>query len=312
MKRLTKIKLINWHGFYDETIDVSGSILFTGDNGSGKSTIIDALYFLLTGGEENKFNTAANESTKRTVETYMRGRVGTEGREFLREESSLISHIALEFYDDLAKRYFVLGVVLEIQESRQKIGKTFYHMPDKRLNDVLFCEESSGIKSYINYRRMEKIFGKDAIRSLDYAGDSRKNIRKAIYNILQLTNKYYELLPKAIAFRPIKDIGEFVFQFLLPEKAVVIDTIRENIRTYNELQDKIIKDEEKKADLEKITRKGDEYLKDFRESELAQGCATVCELDEAENGCRRQTEKRVLAEQRLEQEQTVEIGRAHV
>ena len=124
MKRLTKIKLINWHGFYDETIDVSGSILFTGDNGSGKSTIIDALYFLLTGGEENKFNTAANESTKRTVETYMRGRVGTEGREFLREESSLISHIALEFYDDLAKRYFVLGVVLEIQESRQKIGKT--------------------------------------------------------------------------------------------------------------------------------------------------------------------------------------------
>ena len=304
MKRLTKIKLINWHGFYDETIDVSGSILFTGDNGSGKSTIIDALYFLLTGGEENKFNTAANESTKRTVETYMRGRVGTEGREFLREESSLISHIALEFYDDLAKRYFVLGVVLEIQESRQKIGKTFYHMPDKRLNDVLFCEESSGIKSYINYRRMEKIFGKDAIRSLDYAGDSRKNIRKAIYNILQLTNKYYELLPKAIAFRPIKDIGEFVFQFLLPEKAVVIDTIRENIRTYNELQDKIIKDEEKKADLEKITRKGDEYLKDFRESELAQGCATVCELDEAENGCRRQTEKRVLAEQRLEQEQT--------
>ena len=215
MKRLTKIKLINWHGFYDETIDVSGSILFTGDNGSGKSTIIDALYFLLTGGEENKFNTAANESTKRTVETYMRGRVGTEGREFLREESSLISHIALEFYDDLAKRYFVLGVVLEIQESRQKIGKTFYHMPDKRLNDVLFCEESSGIKSYINYRRMEKIFGKDAIRSLDYAGDSRKNIRKAIYNILQLTNKYYELLPKAIAFRPIKDIGEFVFQFLL-------------------------------------------------------------------------------------------------
>lgn len=304
MKRLTKIKLINWHGFYDETIDVSGSILFTGDNGSGKSTIIDALYFLLTGGEENKFNTAANESTKRTVETYMRGRVGTEGREFLREESSLISHIALEFYDDLAKRYFVLGVVLEIQESRQKIGKTFYHMPDKRLNDALFCEESSGVKSYINYRRMEKTFGKDAIRSLDYAGDSRKNIRKAIYNILQLTDKYYELLPKAIAFRPIKDIGEFVFQFLLPEKAVVIDTIRENIRTYNELQDKIIKDEEKKVDLEKITKKGDEYLKDSLESELAQGCATVCELDEAENGCRRQTEKRVLAEQRLEQEQT--------
>lgn len=304
MKKLTKIKLINWHGFYDETIDISGSVLFTGDNGSGKSTIVDALYFLLTGGEENKFNTAANESTKRTLETYMRGRVGTEGKEFLREENNLISHIALEFNDDLVKKYFVLGVVLEIQESRQKIGKTFYHMSDRRLNDALFCEENGGVKSYINYRRMEKILGKDAIRSLDYAGDSRRNIRKAIYNILQLTDKYYELLPKAIAFRPIKDIGEFVFQFLLPEKAVVIDTIRENIRIYNELQDKIINDEEKKADLEKITGKGDEYRRDSRESELAQGCAVVSELSEAESGYRRQTEKRALAEHHLMQEQT--------
>lgn len=64
MKTLTKIKLINWHGFYDEILDVKGAVLFTGDNGCGKSTIIDALCFLLTGGEENKFNTAANFSAE--------------------------------------------------------------------------------------------------------------------------------------------------------------------------------------------------------------------------------------------------------
>ena len=99
MKTLTKIKLVNWHGFYDETINVKGAALFTGDNGCGKSSLIDALYFLLTGGEENKFNTAANEKAKRTLITYMRGRTGTEGREFLRNESYIISHIALEFFD---------------------------------------------------------------------------------------------------------------------------------------------------------------------------------------------------------------------
>ena len=49
MKTLTKIKLINWHGFYDETINIQGATLITGDNGCGKSTLLDAIYFLLAG-----------------------------------------------------------------------------------------------------------------------------------------------------------------------------------------------------------------------------------------------------------------------
>ena len=82
MKTLTKIKLINWHGFYDETINIQGSTLITGDNGCGKSTLLDAIYFLLSGGEDNKFNAAANENANRNLTTYMRGKTGTEGKEF--------------------------------------------------------------------------------------------------------------------------------------------------------------------------------------------------------------------------------------
>ena len=43
MKTLTRVRLINWHYFTDETIDIKGSALFTGDNASGKSTILDAI-----------------------------------------------------------------------------------------------------------------------------------------------------------------------------------------------------------------------------------------------------------------------------
>lgn len=309
MKTLTKIKLINWHGFYDEILDVKGAVLFTGDNGCGKSTIIDALCFLLTGGEESKFNTAANFSAevktkaKRTLETYMRGRVGEEGKEFLRDEANLISHIALEFYDTSTNKYFVLGVVMEIQEARQKIGKTFYHIPNRRLDDTLFCEEKDGVKNYINYRRMEKKLGRDVIIALDTAGDSRVSIRRAIYSILQLTDKYYELLMKAVAFRPITDISDFVFKFLLPEKSVDIENIRENIRTYNEIQDKILKDKEKKIDLEKITSLGDEYRKYISECELSKANALIRDLDEAERDYNRKIEQRERAQEQLTLEQ---------
>ena len=42
MKKLTRIKLVNWHYFGNETIDVNGSFLLSGENASGKSTFIKA------------------------------------------------------------------------------------------------------------------------------------------------------------------------------------------------------------------------------------------------------------------------------
>lgn len=271
MKTLTKIKLVNWHGFYDETINVKGATLFTGDNGCGKSSLIDALYFLLTGGEENKFNTAANEKAKRTLVTYMRGRTGTEGREFLRNESDIISHIALEFFDSVNQKFFVIGVVLEIQESKTKVGKSFYHIIGRGIDDEIFFTTKDDERLCLNYRSIEKKLGKGNISALDYPSDSRVSIRKNIYSILQLNQKYYDLLPKAIAFKPIPEVNEFVYKFLMPEKNVDIDNIRENIRIYNEIQIKITQDKAKKLALEKIIEFGDKYKIDLKEEQLLEG-----------------------------------------
>ena len=58
--KLTKIKLINWHLFNDTSIELRGNFLLTGENGCGKSTLTDAIYFVLSGGDDNCFNNAAN------------------------------------------------------------------------------------------------------------------------------------------------------------------------------------------------------------------------------------------------------------
>ena len=49
MKLLTKVKIINWHYFWDETIEVKPLVFLTGANASGKSTHIDALQIVLLG-----------------------------------------------------------------------------------------------------------------------------------------------------------------------------------------------------------------------------------------------------------------------
>ena len=60
--KLVKMKLINWHIFSNHTIEFNGNTLITGENACGKSTVLDALYYVLSGGDTKHFNKAANEN----------------------------------------------------------------------------------------------------------------------------------------------------------------------------------------------------------------------------------------------------------
>ena len=58
---LREVKLINWYGFVNETIPLSDHMtLITGENESGKSTILDAIKYAYTG--DTKFNEATSKN----------------------------------------------------------------------------------------------------------------------------------------------------------------------------------------------------------------------------------------------------------
>lgn len=276
MKKITKIKLINWHVFYNETIEVKGNILLTGENGSGKSTIMDAIHFLLSGGNA-KFNTAASSEASRTLETYMRGKLGYENRKFLRNDANLISHIAIEYYDDLEKRPLVVGAVFEIRENSNKPDAKFYRIIGKGLEDEWFFDEDNGDRRVINYKRFERKYatkyGKTDANGFKFLDGSRKDIRRHIASLLSIDyelEKYYELLPKAMAFRPIAEVKDFVFRFLLPQKDIDLETMRQSMQAYRELQQKISLDEVKLTRLSEITEMGQKYREAVVENKILQ------------------------------------------
>lgn len=59
--RIKRIRLINFHNFTDELLEVrnGGHLFLLGDNGSGKTTLLDAVHLALTAGENLEFNAAA-------------------------------------------------------------------------------------------------------------------------------------------------------------------------------------------------------------------------------------------------------------
>ena len=69
-KTATKLLLVQWSRFQHVCIELEGSTLFTGVNGSGKSTVLDAMTYVLTG--NTQFNKAAKDKD-RTVKGYVRG-----------------------------------------------------------------------------------------------------------------------------------------------------------------------------------------------------------------------------------------------
>ena len=85
MKKLVKIRLINWHYLSNETIEIKGNTLLTGPNASGKSTIMDAITYVLTAGD-TAFNLAANEKGKRDLRGYVKCKLGMDDKEYLRNE----------------------------------------------------------------------------------------------------------------------------------------------------------------------------------------------------------------------------------
>ena len=145
MKTLVKIKLVNWHIFQDNTILLKDNTLIFGENGSGKSTLIDAIHYVIDGGKDVKFNTAVNlqgsSINKRTVESYIRLKTGVEGKEYVRN-GDVVSHIALEFFDEVSKKSSVIGVVLELANGEHKEKSTFYHVINSSFDDNWFFNEN--------------------------------------------------------------------------------------------------------------------------------------------------------------------------
>lgn len=268
MKKLTKLKLINWHRFTNCTIDFGGSTLISGENGAGKSTLLDAIQFVVNC-SSNSFNKAAHENGKRKLTGYIRCKTGRENKPYERT-GELSAHVALEFYEESKQRYFIIGAVVDSASEGQETTVR-YLIDNKQITDDMFLNDRH-IRSISEFRAANK--------GIKQWCKTQAEARKMVLARLgRIEDKFFRLIPKALAFKPIDDIKDFVYSYVLDEKEVNIDVLRENVRTYQDLERTLESVKKRMSKLEQIEKYHEEVLDCEKKDDMYEFFLQQAQLD---------------------------------
>lgn len=257
---LSKMRLIHWMYFEDETIDFKNkSVLVSGSNGAGKSTILDALQMVLTG-NSTKFNEAANEKSKRDLRGYIRCKVNTTAETYMRR-GAVVSNIALEFYEEKEKRYFTAGVLLISPDETDSVKKRWY-IESGKLSDFSFLDDENPLQP--SFPEKFKNNG-NKIPFIQSVNEYKEKLRHRLGN---LEEKFFDVIQKTIAFRPVDDVKEFINKYVLSEREIDVASLRESIDQLNDLEHLLEKTKLERDALEKITKLGEEIEKVLHDKDV--------------------------------------------
>lgn len=261
--KLTKIKLINWHLFDNETISITNNVLISGENGCGKSTLLDAIYFVISGGDDKHFNSAANGRSERKLETYVRGKTGVESEPYLRE-GDVISYIVLEFYDFKERKSHLIGSEIEYAGAKTLTHFFIIHNYEIHNEDYLNGDE---VNDFIKFKTK---FKNNDVNFIDISNDSLRDRKRRLGSIFNIDNsdRYFDLLSNALNFKPINDVNQFVNDFLLTKENVDFETLRSSIRGYYEINSQLNKIKDKKIELETFIDDAKKYVQNEKELKL--------------------------------------------
>ena len=230
-KSATRLLLINWSRFQYENISLDGSTLFTGVNGSGKSTVLDAMTYLLTG--NTQFNTAARDKD-RNVKSYVRGDTKSNGTSRFLREGDVVSYIAMEFFSPVDDASMVIGVEIE-SASDNEANSSWFILRDVKIDDIQFCDTKDGIR--LVYPKNKLLVKGKKLNRTDFIG--REKAKDQIIRALGMrcdAAMYKKKLLKMMAFNPENNINQFISECVLD--ANPIESLNQ-LREQKELFEKV-------------------------------------------------------------------------
>jgi uncharacterized protein YPO0396 len=258
--RLNRLEVYNWGTFDGQiwTMTTEGqTAVLTGANGSGKSTVVDALLTLLVEGRQRNYNLAsgAGSSRERSERTYVRGQYSRSRGDTAFEATAntlrgIDSHSVLMgvFYDASQDRTVTLAQVLWISNA-DRVEKRYYVASSELSIEKHFPQR------HINARDLPKDVQTFGNTFKDYVAAARKALG------LGGRPKALDLFNETVAVKDIPSLNKFVRDHMLdkgdPEARV--DALRTQYRELNDAHAAIQRAGRQLKILDPLVDAGSEY-----------------------------------------------------
>lgn len=275
MMRLEALRVVQWYHFDDVTLPIAGSCLLLGDNGSGKTTLLDAIQIaLVADASEIMFNKAANEKSRRALYGYVRWKIGSETEDdpggVRYGRGACTSYVILEFREELdPTTTFACGIGFEATETDKNIAKAYFVIPGKRASEVEpvvhLDAERREVRPLRDFRAWVR--GTGAGQEWSDAGTYREEVR---HRLGVLPESFHRLIVKALAFKPIGQVRQFVFDYLLDARPIDTASLQANLDHYKRLEGEAKDAEARIHELQEVVREGERTRSEQRTAESHQ------------------------------------------
>jgi uncharacterized protein YPO0396 len=263
--RLARLEVYNWGTFHNQiyTLNCQGyNTLLTGDIGSGKSTLVDAVTTLLVPAHRVAYNKAAGAGTKeRSLRSYVLGHYKSERSDLshnakpvsLRDQNDF-SVILGVFFNPGYKSTVSLAQVFwpkDLQSQPQR----FFVVADQ---DLSIGGDFSGFGS--NMANLKKKLR--SMEALEGPFDSFKEYSGAFRRRLGLVNEQaLELFHQTVSMKSVGDLTGFVRQHMLEPFDMLgkIDALIQNFNDLDQAHKAILQVKKQIALLEPLVRNLDSY-----------------------------------------------------
>ena len=299
---LKRVLLRNWTSF-NSILDFSDTTtLLYGENGSGKSTVIDAVNLVLSGSK--RFNDASNKNNgERNIASAIHN-CDRQNDRVLRP-GPITAYVILEFYDEKNDNYFLNGIQMTspgYSETVNNVNEIYFAADGMRLEDVksdIFSSdpEKQDIlkKRFPKIRTMRKkdeafkyFFKNRRMKDSQWTKYEKKNSRvlKA-----RLDHNGKTILP-----------NEFVKQCVLPDGT---ENAKENIENFkqqkqllSDIEKTLTKQDSQKKSLHQMLSFMDSIKENEKKVSCLEGGQILLEIDkENTEAIRSETEARKLEEE---------------
>lgn len=263
-KTATKLLLVQWSRFSNVCIKLEGSTLFTGTNGSGKSTILDAMTYMLTG--NTQFNKAAQDRD-RTVLTYVRGDTKSEGSARFLRSGEVICYVAMEFYSPIENIDFVVGVCIESPNENKSVSKWFV-IKDAKIENINFFRVT-GDDLYVTPKNELKNSGNKLQSSIFMSRDKGTEQLLRALGLRCGTERYRAKLVKMMSFNPENNIDKFIQECVLDDHPInSLTELKEHKKRFESLKEMYFNLNMGRAKLKDLEEKTQDYELKLREYQI--------------------------------------------